>query len=90
MIWQSKINDGITKPPAIWYWWFSNSSIKATRCSCFGYVGPNGTDWMDAIFDPGLAQQYKVTVTSGGASKFMMSMEYVDREGAQIMTAYSW
>tara|TARA_B100000683_G_scaffold74678_2_gene73496 strand:+ start:656 stop:3673 length:3018 start_codon:yes stop_codon:yes gene_type:complete len=91
MIWQSKINDGVS--PNHPQYGTGGSPIVPSKLQgvpVSATVSPNGTDWLDAIFDPGLAQQYKVTVTSGGAaSKFMMSMEYVDREGAQIMTGYT-
>ena len=90
MIWQSKINDGAT-PNHPQYGTGGSPNIPSSLQGVDAptTVNPNGTDWLDAIFDPGLAQQYKVTVSSGSAdSKFMMSMEYLDREGAQIMTGY--
>ena len=92
MIWQSKVNDGVTpNHPQYGTGGSPNvpSSLQGTPACISTTVNPNGTDWLDAIFDPGLAQQYKVSVSSGNAnSKFMMSMEYLDRQGAQIMTGY--
>ena len=92
MIWQSKINDGVApNHPQYGTGGSPNvpSSLQGTPAGISTTVAPNGTDWLDAIFDPGLAQQYKFSVTSGNAnSKFMMSMEYLDRQGAQIMTGY--
>lgn len=90
MIWQSKLNDGAT-PNHPQYGSGGSPVIpsKLQGIDVGATVNPNGTDWMDAIFDPGLAQQYKVTVSSGSSdSKFLMSMEYLDRQGAQIMTGY--
>ena len=90
MIWQSKLNDGAT--PNHPQYGSGGSPIipsKLQGIDVGATVNPNGTDWMDAIFDPGLAQQYKVTVSSGSSdSKFLMSMEYLDIQGAQIMTGY--
>ena len=92
MIWQSKVNDGVTpNHPQYGTGGSPNvpSSLQGTPAGISTTVNPNGTDWLDAIFDPGLAQQYKLSVSSGNAnSKFMMSMEYLDRQGAQIMTGY--
>ncbi|WP_119845698.1 TonB-dependent receptor [Reichenbachiella sp. MSK19-1] len=48
-----------------------------------------GTDWFDQIFEDATYQNYYISVNGGTeASKYMMSMGYMDREGILTGTGY--
>ena len=92
MIWESKRNDGsaLTHPqygsgaaPVI------PNTIQGISAEQSSTVNPNGTDWLDAIFDAAPTTNISFSVQNGtekGSSLF--SLNYLKRDGIQIETGY--
>lgn len=53
-------------------------------------VAPGGgTDWMSVLYRDAPVQNYAVSASGGSeASKFMMSLQYQNRDGVQVATGY--
>lgn len=53
-------------------------------------VAPGGgTDWMSVLYRDAPVQNYAVSASGGNeASKFMMSLQYQNRDGVQVATGY--
>ena len=95
MIWNSKTNDGsaLTHPQ---YGSGTSPVIPATLVGTTiggvlvpNTVNPNGTNWMDAIFDAAPTTNISFSVQNGtekGSSLF--SLNYLKRDGIQIETGY--
>ena len=90
MIWDSKINDGVSPNHPQ----YGTGSSPVVPASLIGIdipttVDPNGTDWLGAIFQTAATQNYNFTIQNSSESgSFLMSANYLDREGIQIETGY--
>ena len=90
MIWDSKINDGVTPSHPQ----YGNGASPVVPASIQGIdipttVNPNGTDWLGAIFQTAASQNYNFTIqNSSETGSFLMSANYLNREGIQIETGY--
>lgn len=52
-------------------------------------VNPNGTDWLDEIYQNAITQNIDFSVSNGNeASKFSFSAGYINREGSQLETSF--
>ncbi len=91
MIWDSKLNDGVT--PAHPQYGTGSSPVIPSSLQGVGVpsttVNPNGTDWLDAIFQTAASQNYNLSVQNGNEKgSFLLSANYLKRDGIQIETGY--
>ena len=90
MIWESKANDGaeLTHPQ------YGSGASPVVPSSLVGAnvpttVLPNGTDWLDAIFQNGPTETINMSVQNGNENgNYLFSLNYFRREGIQIETGY--
>ena len=92
MLWQSYANDGL-QPNHVQYGSGANAVVPQfiqgnTRGNVVK-VNPNGTDWFDAIFDPGAVSDINVSISNGSEdSNFLFNVNHTDREGTIPNSGY--
>ncbi len=90
MIWDSKINDGAA-PSHPQYGSGASPVVPSSlqNVSVPTTVNPNGTDWLDAIFQAAPTHNISLSVQNGTEkSSSLFSLNYVKRDGIQIETGY--
>ena len=92
MLWQSYANDG-TAPNHVQYGSGANpvvpSLIQGNTNGKVLNVNPNGTDWFDAIFDPGAVSDINVSMSNGSEdSNFLFNVNHTEREGIIANSGY--
>jgi len=92
MLWQSYANDGL-QPNHVQYGSGANAVVPQfiqgnTRGNVVK-VNPNGTDWFDAIFDPGAVSDINVSISNGSEnSNFLFNVNHTEREGTIPNSGY--
>ena len=65
------------------------SVIQGTPGDVVMNVAPGGTDWMKELYRDAPVKNYAISAAGGSESaKFMMSLQYQDRDGIQVATQY--
>lgn len=88
MIWQSIKNDGGSPQHAQ----YGKASVPVVPTTLKGVdkpttVAPNGTDWLDAIFDPAPYQEHNLSLTGGfKEGKYLVSVNHLKKDGVMIET----
>jgi len=92
MIWDSKLNDTPGATPSHPQYGTGSSPVIPSSLLGAGVpttVNPNGTDWLDAIFQTASAQNYNLSVQNGDKNgSYLLSANYLKRDGIQIHTGY--
>jgi TonB-linked SusC/RagA family outer membrane protein len=65
------------------------SVIQGTPGDIVMNVAPGGTNWMKELYRDAPVKNYAISASGGSESaKFMMSLQYQDRDGIQVATNY--
>ncbi|MFN4762008.1 SusC/RagA family TonB-linked outer membrane protein [Gillisia sp. Q332] len=90
MIFQSLRNDGAT----VQHPQYGDGASPVVPTKLLGIdvdatVQPGGTDWLDEIFQEALTHSTSISMQNGNENgKYLMSVNYLDREGIQLFTGY--
>lgn len=90
MIFQSLRNDGAT----VQHPQYGSGASPVVPTKLLGIdvdatVQPGGTDWLDEIFQDALTHSTSISMQNGNENgKYLMSVNYLDREGIQLYTGY--